>query len=89
MELLQELLEDFNEEGDLEAEQAKADIYRKYGGNNERAAQELARWKRERLTRVDAKTRAVLMQKDRVNDQLNKQLQQHRGKTTGQPDGQP
>lgn len=80
MDLIKELLE-FNAQqdaGDPEMDQAVADITRRYGRDRERARAEIEKWKRERLHRVDPRTRALLQQKERMNQQLNAQIQRQR-----------
>lgn len=80
MNFLKELLEFNNQQtpGDPEMDQAIADIQRRYGQDRERAAAEIEKWKRARLQRVDPKTRALLLQKERMTKQLDAQLQRQR-----------
>lgn len=79
MDLLKELLEFNNQEaGDPEMDQAIADIQRRYGQDRERAQAEIEKWKRARLQRVDPKTRALLLQKERQAKQIDAQLQRQR-----------
>lgn len=79
MDLLKELLElSQPEQGDPEMDQAIADIQRRYGQDPERARAEIDKWKRARLQRVDPKTRALLLQKERMTQQLDAQLARQR-----------
>lgn len=85
MDLLKELLEFNNqqEQGDPEMDQAIADIQRRYGQDRERAQAEIEKWKRARLQRVDPKTRALLLQKERMTKQLDSQMQRQRDQAAG------
>lgn len=77
--LLKELLEVADQQqGDPEESQAIADIQRRFGNDPRRAQMEIEKWKRERLTRVDPKTRALLLQKERQAQQIDAQIARNR-----------
>lgn len=80
MDLIQELLEidQQDQNGDPEMDQAVADINKRYSQDRSRAQAEIEKWKRARLQRVDTKTRSLLLQKDRMNKQINNQMNKQR-----------
>lgn len=88
MDLLKELLEfDQNDAGDPELSQATADIQRRFGRDPARAKMELEKWKRERMHRVDPRTRALMQQKERMSKQIDSQIQRQRDTQTPGPQG--
>lgn len=77
-----ELREDQQPAGDPEADQAIADINRKYGAGSDQAREQIDRWKKARLTQVTPRIRALLMQKERMNQQIDAQIAREREKGT-------
>lgn len=81
MDLLKELLEYDQAQGapgDPEQAQAVADIQRRFSRDPARAQLEIERWKKERMRRVDPRTRALLQQKERMTQQIDKQIDRQR-----------
>lgn len=88
MELIRELmllseLADPSQTTDVEADQAIADINKKFGAGSQQANDQIARWKQQRLTQVSPRIRALLQQKERMIQQIDAQIAREREKGTG------
>lgn len=83
MELIRELmllseLADPTQTTDVEADQAVADINKKYGAGSRQAQDQIARWKQQRLKNVSPRIRSLLQQKERMIQQIDAQIARER-----------
>lgn len=83
--LIDSLLKEYSETGDVALDQQVQDIRRKNHNNPEAAQQQVDRLTKQRLSQVSSRIRALMMRKQQLNAQIDKQIEQERQKEKQQP----